>query len=400
MDKSFIYLNLFINEENVNMKKFSISTDIYFGKEALNKLNEISNKMVLIICDKFIETSGMVNKIKERLNKCSVFIFSDIMPDPSVEIVAYGVQKLKDCNADIIIALGGGSSIDGAKAIREFYKNLYKESNKYIEFYAIPTTSGTGSEVTEYAVITNKSENLKYPLTDKSLLPDVAILDAELVKSVPKSITADTGMDVITHAIEAYVSRNATDFSDALAEKSLSLAFNYLQLAYVNGEDLVAREKLHNASCLAGMAFNLAGLGITHSLAHAIGGRLHIPHGKANAIILPYVMEFNANIDSNFYIKEYDLAAKKYQKLAKLLEINANSTIIGVKNLIRNIVRLQKNLNIPLSLNELKVESSLIKESREEIINAALNDICTKSNPRDTSKEDLENLLDKVIGLK
>ncbi|MDY3207596.1 1-propanol dehydrogenase PduQ [Clostridium baratii] len=381
------------------MKEFSLKTKIYFGEGALNKLSEISNKNVLIICDKFMEESKTVEKISNKLNNCRTSIFSDIVPDPSVQIVALGVQKLKDLNADIIIALGGGSSIDGAKAIREYYNNLFKEDSKTIEFYAIPTTSGTGSEVTEYAVITNKEENLKYALTDKSLLPDVAILDAELTKTVPKSITADTGMDVITHAIEAYVSKNSNDFSDALAEKALCLAFNNLTLAYNEPENIVSREKLHNASCLAGMAFNASGLGITHSLAHAIGGKLHIPHGKANAIILPYVMEFNANIDNNSYIQEYDLVALKYQRLAKILDINSHSTIIGVNNLIRNIIKLKTELSIPKNLIDLGVDIKVVNDFREEIIDAALKDVCTNSNPREVSRKDLEILLDKVIGI-
>ncbi|CUP55349.1 iron-containing alcohol dehydrogenase [Clostridium baratii] len=381
------------------MKEFSLKTKIYFGEGSLNKLSEISNKNVLIICDKFIEKSKTAEKISNKLNNCKISIFSDIIPDPSVQIVALGVQKLRDLNADIIIALGGGSSIDGAKAIREYYTNLFKEDSKTIEFYAIPTTSGTGSEVTDYAVITNKEENLKYALTDKSLLPDVAILDAELTKTVPRSITADTGMDVITHAIEAYVSKNSNDFSDALAEKALCLAFNNLKLAYNEPENIVPREKLHNASCLAGMAFNASGLGITHSLAHAIGGKLHIPHGKANAIILPYVMEFNANINNNSYMQEYDLVALKYQRLAKILDINSHSTIIGVNNLIRNIIKLKRDLSIPKNLIDLGVDIKLVNDFREEIIDAALKDICTNSNPREVSRKDLEILLDKVIGI-
>ncbi|MDR0880848.1 MAG: iron-containing alcohol dehydrogenase [Clostridioides sp.] len=377
------------------MKEFSISTQIYFGEGAVDRLSEIKGKKVLVVCDSFIRTSDIFTKVNEKLSNCTVDVFSEIVPDPPVETVALGIQKLEGCGAQIIVALGGGSAIDGAKAIVEYYNRLHGMKSEIEEFYAIPTTSGTGSEVTEYAVITNREEGIKYPLVGKSLLPSVAILEPEFTVSVPGAITADTGMDVITHAIEAYVANGATDFSDALAEKALTLAVRFLPQAFADGNDLVAREKLHNASCLAGIAFNSAGLGITHSLAHAIGGKLHVSHGRSNAIILPHVLRFNAGLD-DVVGSDYRLTAKKYQRLAKLLKLTAINVNIGVNNLVKCIVELQNQLGIPTTLEEQGVDLELLNESREDIIDAAMADVCTSANPVTVSRQDLAKIIDEI----
>ncbi|MGL5623647.1 1-propanol dehydrogenase PduQ, partial [Cetobacterium sp.] len=341
-------------------------------------------------------TSDILKKVLDKLEKCEVLVFDEIVPDPTIKIVAKGVQLLKREKFDLIIALGGGSSIDGAKAIREYYKRIDK--NIEIDFYAIPTTSGTGSEVTEYSVITNEKESLKYALTNEDLLPTIAILDPELVKSVPKSITADTGMDVLTHAIEAYVSKEASDFTDALAEKAFELVVKNLEKVYENGNDIYAREKMHNASCLAGLAFNAAGLGLTHSLAHMIGGRFHIPHGKINAIILPYVIKFNSDIDRKSYLDSENEILKRYQKLGKIAGLNGINPVIGTSNLINYIQKLQKSVGIPKNLKELKIDGSSLLQDVEVVYEIVMKDVCTKTNPKEIKKEDIKTLLKDIVG--
>lgn len=378
------------------MKRFNIETAIYFGEGSLEKLRELDNKKILIVCDKFIGTSDILKKVLDKLEKCEVLVFDEIVPDPTIKIVAKGVQLLKREKFDLIIALGGGSSIDGAKAIREYYKRI--DENVEIDFYAIPTTSGTGSEVTEYSVITNEKESLKYALTNEDLLPTIAILDPELVKSVPKSITADTGMDVLTHAIEAYVSKEASDFTDALTEKAFELVVKNLEKAFADGNDIYAREKMHNASCLAGLAFNAAGLGLTHSLAHMIGGRFHIPHGKINAIILPYVIKFNSDIDRKSYLDSENEILKKYQKLGKIAGLNGINPVIGTSNLINYIQKLQKSVGIPKNLKELKIDGSSLLQDVEVVYEIVMKDICTKTNPKEIKKEDIKTLLKDIVG--
>ncbi len=379
----------------MKMKKFNVNIEVYFGEDSLSKLSEITDKKVFIVTDSFMEKSGVASKVSKRLNNCKVSIFSEIVPDPSIEIVTKGVDIILKEKPEVIIAIGGGSAIDAAKAIVHFAKKVGNLSN--VQFIAIPTTSGTGSEVTSFSVITDNEKGVKYPLVSDDLLPDIAILDAELVKTAPDFITADTGMDVITHGLEAYVSKNSTDFSDALAEKALVLAFEYLPKVFKNGQDLIAREKMHTASCLAGIAFNQASLGINHSIAHVLGGKFHIPHGRTNAILLPYVIDYNADI-VGYDTRDFTLAAKKYCHIAKLIGLPANNIRMGVKNLISEIKQMQKTMNLPITLKAAGVDLDNLKLLKDEIARIAMEDVCTISNPKDPTKEDVLRILERVRG--
>ncbi len=377
------------------MEDFKIKTSIYFGAGSLERLNHIGSKKILVITDPFMVKSGTINKVTDRLKNASVTVFSEIVPDPPIELVVKGIEELNKVNPDVIVALGGGSAIDAAKAIMDFSKNILALEN--IEFIAIPTTSGTGSEVTSFSVITDKERGVKYPLVSERLIPNVAILDPDLVKTVPPAITADTGMDVITHSLEAYVSTKANDFTDALAEKSLMLAFKYLERAYKDGNDMEAREKMHNASCLAGIAFNSASLGINHSIAHTLGGKFHVPHGRTNAMLLPYVIEYNADI-VGYDNKDYSIAAKKYHHIAKLLGLPSNNIRMGVKNLINLIKTMEKNMKMPSTLKECGVDTHKVSEALESIAESALADACTPTNPKAPEKEHIMRIVEKVKG--
>lgn len=265
------------------------------------------------------------------------------------------------------------------------------------EFIAVPTTSGTGSEVTDYSVITDAEKGIKYPLTSKELRPSVAILDPALTISVPPTVTADTGMDALTHAIEAYISSNANDFSDALCEKAILYIYQYLPIAFKDGSNMTAREKLHIASCMAGLAFNSAGLGLNHGMAHAVGGKFHIAHGRINAMLLPYVMRFNADLE-HAHNGEYSMPARKFQRIAHLLELPSSGTRLGANNLIRAIERMNHDLAIPSTLIELGKDPQEIERYRGEMVAAALADTTTQTNPRPVTQEQANEILTQLKG--
>ncbi len=382
------------------MQNFKVKTNVCFGEGALNVLSEQKGNVV-IFTDAFMVSSGAAENIKSKLSSAdSVKIFGEIKPDPPIELIAAGLGFLVDAKADCVVALGGGSSIDAAKAtILMAKRSGFKDQIKLI---AIPTTSGTGSEVTSFAVITDKAKGIKYPLVDDELLPDTAILDPELVVSAPPRITADTGFDVITHALEAYISTAANDYSDALAEKSLQLAFEYLPRAYADGKDIEARDKMHTASCLAGMAFNAVSLGVNHGIAHQLGAKFHIPHGRANAMLLPHVMRYNADLSANFGAKTETKASVRLARVARMiglsgggkLPLDTNSLVLA---LCKHLFYMLKMTGTPLTLAEAGVSRESYEAVKPAIIEAALKDACTATNPRKMTPEGVEEILSKLL---
>ena len=380
------------------MYKISYKTELHVGKGALQQLSHYKNEHILVVADPFLKTSGTLDAILANFDDSNdIVVFTDIVPDPPIETVVAGIKSAGDKPISIVLSIGGGSAIDASKAMYYFAKKQGAFSEAIL--IAIPTTSGTGSEVTSFSVITDAERGTKYPLVTKEILPDVAILDADLVLSLPGNITADTGMDVLTHAIEAYVSTKATDFSDALAEKAIKLVFEYLPKAYKNGQDVEAREKMHAASTLAGMAFNTASLGINHSLAHAAGAKFHVPHGRLNSILMPHVIQYNAGIDLNNRRRQAadKTVASRYQDIAKLLGCSASSPVSGVRQLVEAIKKLQRKLEMPTSLREYGVKADAFAQYKVEISEAALHDGCTPTNPRVPTAEELLKVLEKAF---
>lgn len=380
------------------MYKISYKTELHVGKGALQQLSHYKNEHILVVADPFLKTSGTLDAILANFDDSNdIVVFTDIVPDPPIETVVAGIKSAGDKPISIVLSIGGGSAIDASKAMYYFAKKQGAFSEAIL--IAIPTTSGTGSEVTDFSVITDADKGTKYPLVTSEILPDVAILDADLVMSLPSNITADTGMDVLTHAIEAYVSTKATDFSDALAEKAIKLVFEYLPKAYKNGQDVEAREKMHAASTLAGMAFNTASLGINHSLAHAAGAKFHVPHGRLNSILMPHVIQYNAGIEFNNRNRQATdkTVASRYQDIAKLLGCSASSPVSGVRQLVEAIKKLQRKLEMPTSLREYGVKADAFAQYKVEISEAALHDGCTPTNPRVPTAEELLKVLEKAF---
>lgn len=380
------------------MRSFEIKTKVFFGDQALDRLAEIPYNKVLIITDPFMAQSSMFNLVTDPLKRANkeFEIFKDVVPDPPIEKISEGVKKMLEYKPDVLVAVGGGSAIDSSKSIREFA--LRVEPYAEVGLIAIPTTSGTGSEVTSFAVVSDPKEKMKYPLVSEHLTPDEAILDAELVKSVPPAITADTGMDVFTHALEACVSTNRSDFTNALAEKAIEICGVFLLRAYLDGNDTHARQKMHSASCLAGLAFNTASLGLNHGMAHQLGATFHIPHGRANAMLLPHIIEFNSDINKHSKSqKEYLPAVKRYATVAQILGLSSYNKIMTVRSLVNWVQFMLKEMDIPLSISQMgTISKEEYFNAIDRMAEAALADACTATNPRVPTKEDVVKMYQKL----
>ena len=368
------------------MEQFIMKTKVYMGKSALEHLAEFETKRVFIICDPYMRESGKVELITRHLDKQQAVyeMFSEVVPDPDIQIVTNGMGRMAAFGADTLIALGGGSAIDTAKSIRYIYEQGTNDRHKRL--IAIPTTSGTGSEVTSFAVISDKEKNVKYPLRDDSMVPDVALLDPELIVSVPAPITADTGIDVLTHAIESFVSTRACDFADAFAQKAMNLIFDYLPTAVKKGEDVYARERVHNASCMAGVAFNSTSLGLCHGMAHALGAKFHISHGRSNAMLLAHVIAYNG-----------EGAPERYMKLAEILGISLTTQKMALLGLVRKVTHLQEQIKIPAKIEALGISREEFTAAIPEMAATALADPCTQTNPRKPTQAEVEALFARLL---
>ncbi len=405
-----------------NMQWFKVPSKIYFERDSIEYLQQMKEmNRVFIVTDRSMVDLGYLDKITKQLSlrgdKVQYQLFCDVEPDPDITTIHKGVEVMRSFAPDVIIALGGGSSMDAAKGMWLFYEYpevdfddlkqkfmdirkrafRYPELGKKASLVCIPTTSGTGSEVTPFAVISDKANNKKYPLADYSLTPTVAIIDPAFTMNLPASITADTGMDVLTHAVEALVATLASDYTDALALRAIKLVFEYLPRAVKNGKnDPVAREKMHNASAIAGMAFANAFLGMNHSMAHKVGAVHHVPHGRANAILMPHVIRYNGqkpNKTATWPKYNFYKADVLYAECAAMIGCKFASTAEGVEAFAKKVEELASEIGIDMNFAGQGIDEKTWNDSIHTIAMGAYEDQCSPANPRLPLVKDMEVIL-------
>ncbi|MCX0404147.1 iron-containing alcohol dehydrogenase [Clostridium perfringens] len=376
------------------MARFTLPRDIYHGKDSLEVLKSLEGKKAFIVIGGgSMKRFGFLDKVLSYLKEANMEtkVFEGVEPDPSVETVMKGAKEMEEFNPDWIVSIGGGSPIDAAKAMWIFYEYPDFTFEKAIvpfglpklrrkaKFVAIPSTSGTATEVTAFSVITDYKAKIKYPLADFEITPDIAIVDPSLAETMPEKLVAHTGMDALTHAIEAYTASLRSNFTDPLALKAIEMVNMHLVNSY-NG-DMEARGEMHEAQCLAGMAFSNALLGIVHSMAHKVGAVFHIPHGCANAIFLPYVIKYNRKACED-----------RYAQIARHIGLKGESERELTDALIDLINKFNKELNIPSSMKEYGIDENEFKTNLKFIAHNAVLDPCTGSNPREIDDETMEKL--------
>ncbi|VTU65195.1 aldehyde-alcohol dehydrogenase [Lactobacillus rhamnosus GG] [Dolosigranulum pigrum] len=403
-----------------NMQWFKVPPKIYFERDSIQYLKSMKDvEKVMIVTDETMVKLGFLHRVIEQLhrrrNKVTYQVFTDVEPDPDITTVEKGTEIMKSFEPDTIIALGGGSVMDAAKVMWLYYEQpsvdfrdlvqkfmdirkrafRFPELGKIAKFVAIPTTSGTGSEVTPFAVISDKKHNRKYPIADYSLTPTVAIADPAFVDTVPAEVTADTGMDVLTHAVEAFTSTMANDYTDGLALQAIKMTFQYLEES-VKTADPVAREKMHNASTIAGMAFANAFLGMSHSMAHKVGAFFHTVHGRTNAILLPYVVRYNGTRPAKTSTwPKYDhyKADKKFQEIAQALGLPASTPEEGVASFATAVYELGEKVGIQMNLKAQGIDKDEYLAKVDEIAYLAYEDQCSPANPRLPLVDDMKEIL-------
>ena len=375
------------------MWEITVPRTIVAGEGALEYLKQVEGNRALIVTGKTVKKTGFADKVANYLKEAGIGSeVLEVEPEPSVETVIKGAEVARNYGPDLIIGLGGGSNIDAAKAIWVLYERPDLEAgsiNPFIKLglrkkarlIGIPTTSGSGSEATWATVITNPAEERKLELANKELVPDIAIVDAELPRTMPRKLIAETGFDALTHAIEAYVAPVGNDFSDALAIKTIKLVFKYLRRSYGNLEDNEAKTKMHIAATLAGMAFSNSDVAIVHALGHAAGGVLKVPHGKVMAIILPYSVEYNAKA-----------AMGKYAEIAKAVGIEAKTDNDSVEKLVKTFRQLQRELEEPTSLKEAGIPLKEFEKKLNDLASKAIKSVVLRGNPRPLNLEEARKL--------
>ncbi len=358
------------------MEKFSCKTTIISGPGAVSSLKELNCKRLFLVTDPFFMKNGTAQRIAEITGARDVEVFDKVQPDPTVELAAEGTAKLRAFQPELLVALGGGSAMDCAKAMAYFAKGAYKLA-------AIPTTSGSGSEVTDFAILTHNK--VKHPLVDARLRPDYAILDSDLLQQLPKGLIAETGFDVLAHALEAYVARDAGTMTDIYAREAFSSAYAALPASYAG--NIQVRLKIHLAATMAGLAFTQAGLGLCHAMAHSLGGMFHVPHGRLNAILLPAVIGTNAYVSGS-----------RYAELARSAGMGGSADTIAIRNLKNGLIRLRRELNLPDTLAKAGIEPGSVWHNAGQIVRTTLADPCCKSNPLEVEDFQIRRILEEVTG--